>query len=97
MIRPIVFAIAVIAAVYRLYVAGVAPFTALIQRPVHLALMASLGFLGLGVRGMRGLYRKSGTVGGPGGGFPVRHVISLLLLVGTVLSCAYWSWRTRPW
>ncbi|MXY31567.1 MAG: TRAP transporter fused permease subunit [Gammaproteobacteria bacterium] len=89
MIRRIVLAIAVIAACYHLYVAGVAPFTALIQRPVHLALMASLGFLGLGVRGARGLYRKPGAVDDPGGGFPVRHVVSLLLLVGTVLSCAY--------
>ncbi len=89
MIRSIVLAIAAAAALYHLYVAGVAPFTALIQRPVHLALMASLGFLGLGVRGARGLYRKPGTVADPERGFPVRHVISLVLLVGTVLSCAY--------
>ena len=89
MIRSIVLAIAAIAALYHLYVAGVAPFTALIQRPVHLALMASLGFLGLGVRGARGIYRKGGEVDDPGGGFPVRHVVSLMLLVGTVLSCAY--------
>ena len=89
MIRSIVLAIAAIAAVYHLYVAGVAPFTALIQRPVHLALMASLGFLGLGVRGARGLYRKPGTVEDPGRGFPLRHVVSLLLLAGTVLSCLY--------
>ncbi len=89
MIRSIVLAIAAAAALYHLYVAGVAPFTALIQRPVHLALMASLGFLGLGVRGARGIYRKPGAVDDPEGGFPVRHVVSLLLLVGTVLSCAY--------
>ena len=89
MIRSIVLAIAAAAALYHLYVAGVAPFTALIQRPVHLALMASLGFLGLGVRGARGIYRKPGAVDDPEGGFPVRHVVSLLLLAGTVLSCAY--------
>ena len=39
-----------IAAVFHLYAAGFSPFTALIQRPVHLALMATLGFLGVGVQ-----------------------------------------------
>jgi TRAP transporter 4TM/12TM fusion protein len=38
------------AALFHLYAAGVSPFTALIQRPVHLALMATLGFLGVGVQ-----------------------------------------------
>jgi TRAP transporter 4TM/12TM fusion protein len=33
-----------------MYAAGVSPFTALIQRPVHLGLMATLGFLGVGVQ-----------------------------------------------
>ena len=41
------------AALFHLYAAGVAPFTALIQRPVHLALMAALGFLGVGVQRRR--------------------------------------------
>ena len=35
---------------FHMYAAGVVPFTALIQRPVHLALMATLGFLGVGVQ-----------------------------------------------
>jgi len=39
-----------IAAIFHLYAAGISPFTALIQRPVHLALMATLGFLGVGVQ-----------------------------------------------
>ena len=39
-----------IAAIFHLYAAGISPFTALIQRPVHLALMAALGFLGVGVQ-----------------------------------------------
>ncbi len=47
---PLITALAIAAAAFHLYAAGVAPFTALIQRPVHLALMASMGFLGLGVR-----------------------------------------------
>jgi TRAP transporter 4TM/12TM fusion protein len=38
-----------VAALFHMYAAGIAPFTALIQRPVHLALMSVLGFLGLGV------------------------------------------------
>jgi TRAP transporter 4TM/12TM fusion protein len=38
------------AAVFHMYAAGVSPFTALIQRPVHLGLMATLGFLGVGVQ-----------------------------------------------
>ena len=42
-------AFALAAAAFHLYAAGVSPFTALVQRPVHLALMATLGFLGVGV------------------------------------------------
>jgi TRAP transporter 4TM/12TM fusion protein len=45
-----VAAASAIAAVFHLYAAGISPFTALIQRPVHLALMATLGFLGVGVQ-----------------------------------------------
>jgi TRAP transporter 4TM/12TM fusion protein len=37
------------AAIFHMYAAGVSPFTALVQRPIHLALMATLGFLGVGV------------------------------------------------
>jgi TRAP transporter 4TM/12TM fusion protein len=40
---------AVTAALFHLYAAGVSPFTALVQRPIHLALMAVLGFLGVGL------------------------------------------------
>ena len=40
----------VAAGLFHMYSAGVSPFTALIQRPVHLALMAILGFLGVGVQ-----------------------------------------------
>jgi TRAP transporter 4TM/12TM fusion protein len=38
------------AGVFHMYAAGFSPFTALIQRPIHLALMATLGFLGVGVQ-----------------------------------------------
>lgn len=42
-----------LAALFHMYAAGFSPFTALIQRPVHLALMATLGFLGVGVQRKR--------------------------------------------
>ena len=46
----VVAAASIIAAVFHMYAAGIAPFTAMVQRPVHLALMATLGFLGVGVQ-----------------------------------------------
>jgi TRAP transporter 4TM/12TM fusion protein len=49
----VVTAAASAAALFHMYAAGVSPFTALVQRPVHLALMATLGFLGVGVQRRR--------------------------------------------
>ncbi|MGI9625928.1 MAG: TRAP transporter permease [Longimicrobiales bacterium] len=49
-----VIVVAALAAVFHLYGAGVAPFTALVQRPIHLALMAALAFMGVGVRSRPG-------------------------------------------
>ena len=54
MTRVTILVLAVGAALFHLYSAGVTPFTALVQRPIHLAFMASLGFLGLGVRRLTG-------------------------------------------
>ncbi len=51
--RKLILAIAIAAAVFHLWAAGVAPFTALLQRPVHLMFMAVLGFLGVGVMATR--------------------------------------------
>jgi TRAP transporter 4TM/12TM fusion protein len=48
--QALIVAVALAAAGFHLWSAGVSPFTALVQRPVHLLLMATLGFLGLGVR-----------------------------------------------
>ncbi len=45
-----VLVVAALAALFHLFGAGVSPFTALVQRPVHLALMGTLAFLGVGVR-----------------------------------------------
>jgi len=46
----VIAATSVAAALFHMYSAGFSPFTALVQRPVHLALMAVLGFLGVGVQ-----------------------------------------------
>ncbi len=46
----VVLVVAALAALFHLYGAGVAPFTALVQRPIHLAFMAALAFMGVGVR-----------------------------------------------
>jgi hypothetical protein len=46
----IVAVTSVAAGLFHMYSAGVSPFTALVQRPVHLALMSVLGFLGVGVQ-----------------------------------------------
>lgn len=56
MLGIIVSTVAIAAALFHLFAAGVAPFTALVQRPAHLAFMAVLGFMGVGVRvvGRRG-------------------------------------------
>jgi TRAP transporter 4TM/12TM fusion protein len=50
MLRITLLFLAVGAALFHLFSAGVSPFTALVQRPVHLAFMATLGFLGVGAR-----------------------------------------------
>jgi TRAP transporter 4TM/12TM fusion protein len=50
MFRAILVILALGAALFHLFSAGVAPFTALVQRPIHLAFMATLGFLGVGAR-----------------------------------------------
>ncbi len=46
----LILGIAAAAAGFHLYAAGISKYTALVQRPTHLALMACLGFLGIGIR-----------------------------------------------
>ena len=55
----VVVATSAAAAAFHLYAAGYSPFTALVQRPVHLALMATLGFSGVGVA------RRAGRMAAP--------------------------------
>lgn len=94
MLRILVLLLALGASLFHLYSAGVAPFTALIQRPVHLALMASLGFLGIGAR-KGGILRRSLDESRVGKASPrglTSHLadgIGGLLIVGVVLSSAY--------
>ena len=71
--RHLIIGIALTAAAFHLYAAGISPFTALVQRPVHLALMATLGFLGVGVRD-KGRCNRAETV---------------LLITAVMLGCLY--------
>ena len=71
--RHLTIGIALSAAAFHLYAAGFSPFTALVQRPIHLALMASLGFLGVGMRGKERRGRAETTV----------------LITAIVLGCLY--------
>jgi len=48
--RAFLVAVGAAATLFHLYAAGISPFTALIQRPGHLAFMAVLGYLGFGQR-----------------------------------------------
>lgn len=73
--RALLVAVAGAATLFHLYSAGISPFTALIQRPAHLAFMAILGFFSFGQREKErsALYRGS----------------ALLLAVLAVLSSVY--------
>jgi TRAP transporter 4TM/12TM fusion protein/TRAP transporter TAXI family solute receptor len=76
----------VLAGAFHMYAAGVSPFTALVQRPVHLALMATLGFLGVGVQ--RRL-REAETAAGVPRMESVRDATGWLLAALSVMVCGY--------
>ena len=83
----IIVGASVTAALFHLYAAGFSPFTALVQRPVHLALMATLGFLGVGVQ-FRRSREKEGELdqeAGPPRIGPLNYVLAGL----SVLACLY--------
>jgi TRAP transporter 4TM/12TM fusion protein len=71
---------------FHMYAAGFSPFTALIQRPVHLALMATLGFLGVGVQ--RKL-RAEGEDGPSEGREKISQAIGWALAGLSIMVCAY--------
>ncbi|MDH5590095.1 MAG: hypothetical protein OEZ37_08600, partial [Gemmatimonadota bacterium] len=92
MVRALTLGVALAAAAFHLYAAGVAPFTALVQRPVHLGLMAVLGFLGVGIAradsgdGEASEEESHAAVVAP----PTRASwLSWLLVILTVAVCAY--------
>ncbi|MFC1661456.1 TRAP transporter permease [Gemmatimonadota bacterium] len=92
MLRVLLLLISGGAALFHLYSAGVTPFTALVQRPVHLAFMAALGFLGVGAR-KGGFLRRSDAGSGDSGAHSRRlrfsDLAGVLLIVGAVVCAAY--------
>jgi len=90
MLRSVLLALSLGAALFHLYSAGVAPFTALVQRPVHLALMAALGFLGVGARKR---LKKAGAEEakgkGPGVTLWMGRLFTGVLILGVALSAIY--------
>ncbi len=79
-LRRVILSIAVLAAVFHLYAAGFSPFTALVQRPVHLGLMGVLGFLGLGATRHRRV---------PMGSRVVLRLVTALWIGAVVVTCTY--------
>lgn len=67
------------AAAFHLYAAGVSPFTALVQRPVHLSLMMALGLTGVGLT----------VTSRPPSSAMWRRILTGGLLLGAIASCAY--------
>jgi len=87
MLRTLLLFLSGGAALFHLYSAGVAPFTALVQRPVYLAFMATLGFLGVGAAKIKGLAEDS-----PAGASVFRWKSAILtgaLILAVVASATY--------
>ena len=78
--QRLIAVLATTAAIFHLWAAGVSPFTALVQRPVHLALMAAVGFLGVGLLEREREDRDSRAVG---------MAISWILTLATAAVCVY--------
>jgi TRAP transporter 4TM/12TM fusion protein len=83
LMATVTFGVALSAVVFHLFTAGISPMTALIQRPVHLGLMAALGFLGLSFR-EEAVQRPSSATRNA-----FRAAVAGLLIAGMVFSCAY--------
>ncbi len=79
LLRRVMLSIAVLAALFHLYAAGFSPFTALVQRPVHLGLMGVLGFLGLGAT----------RVQKRGGSGVIPRLVTALCLGSVLVTCTY--------
>ncbi|MBT8395333.1 MAG: TRAP transporter fused permease subunit [Gemmatimonadetes bacterium] len=88
MLRVATLFLAVGAALFHLFSAGVSPFTALVQRPVHLAFMATLGFMGVGARVKAG-HLEQGDPGGASGKTPWMLLLDAFLIAAVVISAIY--------
>ena len=90
--QQIILLLALGAALFHMYGAGFSPFTAYVQRPVHLAFMAVLGILGLGMR-QRVKEVDSGDADAEVEGRNIWQRLDLvargLLITATVVCCFY--------
>ena len=80
-----IVAIASAAAAFHLWAAGISPFTALVQRPLHLLFMALLGFLGVGVVSARpdaehGVDRRAGRADA---------IVRTIFIAAALFACLY--------
>ena len=82
--RLLLLVLAAAAAAFHLWSAGVAPFTALVQRPVHLALMVSIGLLSLRMR-PGGDSAESDGADRPSAAFTAVSWLLVVLMVGAAL------------
>ncbi len=90
LLASVTLSVAASAVLFHLFTAGFSPLTALIQRPVHLGLMATLGFLGLSLRGgAAGLSGRKSSSSAVWRFLTPSTAVTGLLLLGTVISCGY--------
>jgi len=89
MLRVTLLLLTIGVALFHLFSAGVSPFTALVQRPVHLAFMATLGFLGVGARVTRS--EGEGSSGPASGGTTrfLRLALNGILIAAVLVSALY--------
>ncbi len=91
--RLVIAAAAIGAALFHLYAAGIAPFTALVQRPVHLAFMAVLGFLAVRGSGPAALGGTQESGESRAGRQRFADRLSWLFAGLTVVVCLYLAWQ----
>lgn len=85
MTRRFVLLLSITAAAFHLYAAGVSPFTALVQRPIHLLFMSSLAFLGAGTLRWR-VHASEQDTGGVGW---LRALASAALIAAAAFAFGY--------
>jgi TRAP transporter 4TM/12TM fusion protein len=76
--------IAAVAAGFHLWAAGVSPFTALVQRPLHLLFMSLLAFLGVGTIRSRGIVGDDSS-----SGIRPSHLVNGALMAASLFAFLY--------